>query len=88
VTRRGAYGGASVAEVAEALGVSERTVRRDTAHALELLEVRVVAALDLLDADRDALLGCVRRLAWLCYLERLAACPAGCEPDDEPPPAA
>jgi hypothetical protein len=80
--------GATAAEVAAALGVSERTVRRDTAHALELLELRITAAVDALDADHDALLGCLRRLAWLCYLERLAACEPGREPDDDPPPAA
>jgi hypothetical protein len=82
VSRAGAHGGATVAEVAAELGVHPNTVVKDTARALGHLELLITALMDDLG---DPLLLCVQRVAFESYCARLMCCKPGDVPDDDPP---
>ena len=84
MTRRGSHGGATLPEVAAALGISEDTVARTERRALARLEIAITMFVDDLGRD-DLLVACLQRLAYSLYCGRLMACPPGEAPDDEPP---
>ena len=85
--RRGNHGAATVRQTAAELGCSTATVCRDERSAL----LRITFALEVLAEELDELpfdsplLAVLRRVAYRCYLERLAACPPGVLPEGEPP---
>lgn len=85
MSRGGAHGGATVAQVAAQLGVHENTVSRATDRALTHLEILVTTYQRDLALRGDPLLVCIRRAAYRSFIERLMRCRPGDYPDDDPP---